>query len=229
MVEIYLSQFNPVTVQRATGCRSARRNPWSTHQVPAAGHDPVVKIRSTRHTAASTAPRWISSKVFAVCCCCVCGHNCDAIRRFASLSSVSSVIKRFPRSVFTIQCGFISRLKFTNDRQRRDFALHRTQAAHRWRSKARIIRWIWRGKIVRLDLKTPEARRNEEDEQIHVSELQKRRWVCIFLRRRQINRQRVNKPRQTCHACTYSSRERSWFLFIVRALFAHVIATRIRF
>lgn len=71
----YLSQFSPVTVQRATGCKRVRRKPWRTHQVPAIGQEPVVKISNIRHTAASTAPKCISNKVLAVCCCCVCGHR----------------------------------------------------------------------------------------------------------------------------------------------------------
>lgn len=74
-IKAYLSQFNPVTVQRATGCRRARRKPCRTHQVPAIGQEPVVKISNMRHTAASTAPKCINNKVLAVCCCCVCGHR----------------------------------------------------------------------------------------------------------------------------------------------------------
>lgn len=87
----HLSQFNPVTVQRATGCKSANRNPWRTHQVPANGHEPVVKISSVRHTAASTTPKWISNKVFAVCCCCVCGCRGRVWRLRSTASRISGL------------------------------------------------------------------------------------------------------------------------------------------
>lgn len=95
--ETHLSQFNPVTVQRATGCKRASKNPWRTHQVPATGHESVVKINSINriHTAASTAPKWISNKVFAVCCCCVCEHR----RRVWWLGSTAALYRDHSRGV----------------------------------------------------------------------------------------------------------------------------------